>query len=67
VRHLRGADRVIVAFEEQDRAWVVLVGAHTDDRVSNVYDLLYRNADRTRRATYQASVLRRRRCGTGQR
>jgi hypothetical protein len=41
VRHLRGADRVIVAFEQQDRAWVVLVGPHNDDRESNVYNLLY--------------------------
>jgi hypothetical protein len=41
VRHLRGADRVIVAFEERDRAWVVLVGPHTDERASNVYNLLY--------------------------
>jgi hypothetical protein len=42
VRHLRGADRVIVAFEQLDRAWVVLVGPHTADRESNIYDLLYR-------------------------
>jgi hypothetical protein len=42
VRHLRGADRVVVAFEEQDRAWIVLVGPHTESRQSNVYELLYR-------------------------
>jgi hypothetical protein len=28
VRHLRGADRVVVAFEDDTRAWVILVDAH---------------------------------------
>jgi hypothetical protein len=42
VRHLRRADRVVVAFEAQDRAWIVLVGPHTETRQSNVYELLHR-------------------------
>lgn len=41
VRHLRGADRVVVAFPEPGLATIVLVGRHTTDD-SNVYDLLYR-------------------------
>jgi hypothetical protein len=41
VRHLRGAWRGIVAFAEGDVAWVALVGQHTDDPETNVYDLLY--------------------------
>jgi hypothetical protein len=42
VKHLRGALRVVVAFERADRAWVLLVGPH-DDRgpVLNVYTELY--------------------------
>lgn len=41
VRHLRGADRVVVAFPEPGTATIVLVGRHTTDD-TNVYDLLYR-------------------------
>lgn len=41
IRHLRGADRVVVAFEDNDRAWVVLVGPHDDDPNRNIYDRLY--------------------------
>lgn len=45
VRHLRGADRVVVAFPEPGVATIVLVGRHTDDPATNVYDLLYRVLD----------------------
>ncbi|WP_199441740.1 hypothetical protein [Umezawaea beigongshangensis] len=46
VRHLRGADRVVVAFPGDDTAWVLLVGAHDDaDPGRNVYELLYELAD----------------------
>lgn len=41
VRHLRGADRVVVAFDQEDRAWVVLVGPHTEDSQANIYAVLY--------------------------
>src|SRR5579864_7343273 len=42
VKHLRGADRVVVAFEAERRAWVLLVGAHRDDDPGRgVYDALY--------------------------
>jgi len=42
VKHLRGADRVVVAFV-QDRAWVLLVGSHDDgDRAADVYARLYK-------------------------
>ena len=45
VKHLRGADRVVVAFERDDRAWVLLVGVHVeDDPGRNVYEQLYRLA-----------------------
>jgi hypothetical protein len=43
VNHLRGALRVIVAFETPSKAWVLLVGPHDDqDPVLNVYAELYR-------------------------
>ncbi len=42
VKHLRADDRVIVAFEGDVRAWIILVGAHIDDEPQrNIYDLLY--------------------------
>ncbi|NUT96984.1 MAG: hypothetical protein HOY78_33675 [Saccharothrix sp.] len=41
VKHLRGTDRVVVAFPEPDTAWVLLVGAHDDDPGRNLYDALY--------------------------
>jgi hypothetical protein len=45
VKHLRGEDRVVVAFESDTRAWVLLVGAHGDDNPRrNFYDELYRLA-----------------------
>jgi hypothetical protein len=45
VKHLRGADRVVVAFEGSARAWVLLVGAHReDDPRRDFYDELYRLA-----------------------
>ncbi|GAA0592110.1 hypothetical protein GCM10010174_03970 [Kutzneria viridogrisea] len=54
VRHLRGNDRVVVAFERADRAWIVLVGAHDTDPGVDVYQALYKlvgivPTDRTRR------------------
>ncbi len=45
VKHLRGQDRVIVAFPSDDEAWVLLVAAHRDDDPGlSVYDLLYQIA-----------------------
>jgi len=45
VKHLRGEDRVVVAFESDTRAWVLLVGSHReDDPRRNFYDQLYRLA-----------------------
>jgi hypothetical protein len=45
VKHLRGADRVVVAFETDTRAWVLLVGAHRDDDPGrDLYNQLYRLA-----------------------
>jgi hypothetical protein len=41
VKHLRGRDRVVVAFETTERAWVLLVGPHDPDPGLNVYDALY--------------------------
>lgn len=39
--HLRGADRVIVAFNEE-AAWVLIVGPHDrQDQVADVYRVLY--------------------------
>lgn len=41
VKHLRGNDRVVVAFSG-DEAWVLLVGPHTDgDAAADVYGMLY--------------------------
>jgi hypothetical protein len=41
VKHLRGSDRVVVAFEDVT-AWVLLVGPHDEgDRRGDVYRLLY--------------------------
>jgi hypothetical protein len=40
VKHLRGFDRVVVAFESSRLAWVLLVGPHGDPGV-DVYDRLY--------------------------
>jgi hypothetical protein len=43
VKHLRGSFRVVVAFDGQQRAWILLVGRHDDqDPVLNVYAELYR-------------------------
>ncbi len=43
VKHLRDSLRVVVAFEGQQRAWILLVGRHDDqDPVLNVYTELYR-------------------------
>jgi len=43
VKHLRDSLRVVVAFEGQQRAWILLVGRHDDqDPVMNVYAELYR-------------------------
>lgn len=42
VRHLRGADRVVVAFNDADSAYVLLVGPHDADPGLDVYELLYR-------------------------
>lgn len=45
VKHLRGPDRVIVAFPPTGEAWVLLVGVHArDDPGRDVYDLLHRLA-----------------------
>ena len=45
VKHLRGQDRVVVAFEGDARAWILLVGAHVDDDPGrDVYEALYRLA-----------------------
>ena len=42
VKHLRAQDRVVVAFPDENEAWVLLVAAHLDDDPGrNVYDLLY--------------------------
>jgi hypothetical protein len=40
VKHLRGSDRVVVAFESARLAWVLLVGPHGDPGI-DVYDRLY--------------------------
>lgn len=41
VKHLRGNDRVVVAFTG-DEAWVLLVGPHADgDAAADVYGMLY--------------------------
>ncbi|MFB9906363.1 hypothetical protein [Allokutzneria oryzae] len=41
VKHLRGNDRVVVAFENRTSVWILLVGPHEDDPGRNVYDRLY--------------------------
>ncbi len=42
VKHLRGRDRVVVAFQHSDHAWVLLVGEHQNsDPGRNIYDKLY--------------------------
>jgi hypothetical protein len=41
VKHLRGNDRVVVAFSG-DEAWVLLIGPHADgDAAADVYGMLY--------------------------
>ena len=43
VKHLRGSLRVVVAFEEPGRAWILLVSRHDGrDRVLDVYAEVYR-------------------------
>jgi hypothetical protein len=43
VKHLRAALRVVVAFEEPGRAWILLVGRHDDQQpLLNVYAEFYR-------------------------
>ena len=50
VKHLRDSLRVVVAFEEPDRAWILLVGRHDDqDPVLSVYAELYRLLGSNRR------------------
>ena len=45
VKHLHGADRVVVAFAA-DEAWVLIVGPHAEgDKASDVYTALYLLAD----------------------
>lgn len=45
VKHLRGADRVVVAFVAHT-AWVLLVGPHAEgDHAADVYTILYELAD----------------------
>jgi len=41
VKHLDGNRRVIVAFENTKRAWILLIGVHDSDSSANVYDELY--------------------------
>lgn len=41
VKHLRGSDRVVVAFENET-AWILLVGPHEEgDRRADIYTALY--------------------------
>lgn len=42
VKHLYGADRVVVAFAPDGEVWVLLIGPHHGDPNRNVYDLLYK-------------------------
>jgi hypothetical protein len=45
VKHLRGTDRVVVAFVE-DTAWILLVGPHEEgDRAADIYSRLYELLD----------------------
>lgn len=42
VKHLRGAIRVVTAFEEPDCAWILLVGSHNErNRIQDVYSALW--------------------------
>ncbi|MDR6596863.1 hypothetical protein ACFFSW_32455 [Saccharothrix longispora] len=41
VKHLRGADRAVVAFPAARTAWVLLVGPHDDDPGRDLYEALY--------------------------
>jgi hypothetical protein len=41
VCHLRGADRVVVAFSSPQLVWVVLLGQHTGNPATDIYDLRY--------------------------
>lgn len=41
VKHLRGTDRVVVAFPSPRTAWVLLVGPHDDDPGRDLYEVLY--------------------------
>ena len=48
VKHLRGADRVVVAFDRRV-AWVLLIGPHAaGDQAADVYTTLYELAGITR-------------------
>jgi hypothetical protein len=48
VKHLRGSDRVVVAFEDEI-AWGLLVGPHAEgDRRANIYASLYELVDLAR-------------------
>jgi hypothetical protein len=43
IKHLRGALRVVVAFETRHKAWILLVGPHDDgEPILNVYAEIYR-------------------------
>jgi len=44
VKHLRGADRVVVAFPSPEVVWVLLVGPHDDDPGLDLYEALYEMA-----------------------
>jgi hypothetical protein len=60
VKHLRGSLRVVVAFEEPGRAWILLVSRHDgQDRVLDVYAELYRllGVEPPTGRTGQAAVL----------
>ncbi|QFZ23490.1 hypothetical protein [Saccharothrix syringae] len=41
VKHLRGTDRVVVAFPSPRTAWILLVGPHDDDPGRDLYEALY--------------------------
>jgi hypothetical protein len=59
VKHLRGSLRVVVAFEEPRRAWILLVGQHDDrDPLLNVYAELYRLLGVNRRRRQGVTSLR---------
>jgi hypothetical protein len=44
VKHLRGPDRVVVAFPSPEVVWVLLVGPHDDDPGLDLYEALYEMA-----------------------